>query len=295
MPEGYTHVRTAHRGLQKSGVTISNTEAFGAGTNGPDPLFFYKAWVKNPEPNLYALGSKMHKENTGQFLLCLLQNAHTPTQKSYVAGFLTHYATDKLAHPYVAYLTRNGGPYDFARGHHFYESELSSALHYLDYGTTSVAPQHTMPLPDDAKLLQICDLLHACILQVYRENIAIDDLMKSFHHIRLVRSVLRSNNGIRRIGFEAIEKYVLHSPGYIVSLTTPVSTKVKVPDEWFDEFDNNRKHTGGMPKILAKAARDCSKFIQMAEKYWNGEISLDDCGKILGNKSYETGQEIKEV
>lgn len=293
MPDAYTHVRTAKKALMKSDIPIFDLEAFGAGANGPDPFFFYKVWQKDPKPDMYSLSTRLHNEKTGEFLLSLIKNAQTPTQRSYVLGFLTHYAVDTLAHPYVAFLTREGGEYDYPKGHPYYESELSSAQHYLDYGTTTVSAEHAIPLPNNAKLYQICDLLETCLLEVYNRSISIGVLMESFHNMRFVKTMLVSNLGVRRKGYSLIEKYVFNQPGYILSMTTPVKTNTKVPDVWQNIYQNNKEYTGGMKAILAQAIKKSITLMKKADEYWRDEIALNDCAQIIGNKSYETGEEIR--
>ena len=107
MPEGYTHIRTARAAAKLAGLSIVSDEAaFGCGANGPDMLFCYRVWrrAENRGENLPLIGERLHNENTGAFLQSLIENAQTPSQRSYVLGFLAHYATDCTVHPYVVYL-----------------------------------------------------------------------------------------------------------------------------------------------------------------------------------------------
>lgn len=92
---------------------MSDEAAFGCGANGPDMLFCYRVWrrAENRGENLPLIGERLHNENTGAFLRSLIENAQTPSQRSYVLGFLAHYATDCTVHPYVVYLCGEGQPY----------------------------------------------------------------------------------------------------------------------------------------------------------------------------------------
>lgn len=292
MPEGYTHVRTGQRALIRSGLSVSNKFAFGAGANGPDPLFFYKAWNKEKNKELADLAHMMHEEKTGAFLLGLAKQADTPTKKSYVMGFYTHYAVDKAAHPYVDFLTQKGGVYDIPKGHHYYESELGSALHYLDYRDTLIPANHVLPLPDTAKLRQIGELLQGCIKEVYGKKYEVDMLIDCFKHMRLVKNVLQSRTGFLKKGFGVLEKAVLHNEGFLLSITTPVHTKLVPPDKWIDKFDNNKPHTGGMKQILYRSELESAKLLKALISFWEKTITGEELQQKVGNKSYTTGQEI---
>jgi len=75
------------------------------GAQGPVPLFYhhYQPWKKNQLAS--KLGSRLHTEKTKPFLESIIQAAKTDIEKAWVCGFLTHFALDTSAHPYIFYRT----------------------------------------------------------------------------------------------------------------------------------------------------------------------------------------------
>lgn len=94
MPEAYTHLRTARAAAKMARLSIADPAAFAAGANGPDMLFCYRVWRKAEKRgvNLPALGAQMHEQETGAVLRSLIEHACSPAERSYVLGFLCHYA-----------------------------------------------------------------------------------------------------------------------------------------------------------------------------------------------------------
>ena len=88
-------------------VEVPNRGAFYLGCQGPDMLFFhnYQPWRR--DKTLFALGVSMHGGDARKLLSHLIGYVRAyagPDREelvSYAAGFLTHYAIDKNAHPIV--------------------------------------------------------------------------------------------------------------------------------------------------------------------------------------------------
>lgn len=68
MPEGYTHLRTAHKAAEAIHYKIQCPAAFAAGANGPDSFFCYEVWKKRAKRHydLPGLGNRMHEEKTAR-------------------------------------------------------------------------------------------------------------------------------------------------------------------------------------------------------------------------------------
>ena len=54
MPEGYTHVKMAAKAVNVAQVPLTSQRAFALGANGPDPFFFYQAWMPS-RPKVWPL------------------------------------------------------------------------------------------------------------------------------------------------------------------------------------------------------------------------------------------------
>ena len=96
MPEGYTHVRTAHRAAKGVHYRIQYPAAFAAGANGPDSLFCFEVWKSAAKRryDLPGLGNRMHEENTGAFLQSLVKRVSTRSQVEYALEANYEYLAD---------------------------------------------------------------------------------------------------------------------------------------------------------------------------------------------------------
>jgi hypothetical protein len=105
MPAYLTHRMAGEKVLEV--VDVPHGGAFYLGCQGPDMLFFhnYQPWRRNK--TLFALGVSMHGGDTRKLLDHLVGYVLSYTGPdrdelvAYAAGFITHYAVDKNAHPIV--------------------------------------------------------------------------------------------------------------------------------------------------------------------------------------------------
>lgn len=291
MPEGYTHVKIGTMALKSSQVKTGYLLAFGAGAQGPDPLFFVDVYKKKRVPDWHTFAGRMHREKTGEFLLHLLENAQSPVEKAYAMGFLTHYATDSLMHPYVEFLTQApGGPYGFASGHGYYEIALDSWLHQQDFGTPLVPRERSTPTPCIEELREIARLFSDCVYLTYQIHLPQKTVISAFQTMRLVRRALVSRFGGRRVLFSLAERLMKLEPGYIQSHSTPAAPLRPLPAEWLNPFTGQTR-SGGARELLDEAIALGSDYLNAAAGYWDGTLSLQDCAGLLGSRSYESGLE----
>ena len=288
MPEAYTHIRIARQARQLSGQPVSSTGAFEMGAQGPDPLFAYKVLARRRPFDLAGLGERMHEEQCGAFLRSLVFRALTPVQRSYAMGFLTHYAADTTLHPYVAALTAPGGLYDRPYGHGFCEVAMDSYFHEKDTGDPAVTASDAAPPLYTAALAEVTELLHACLLDVYGQDISREALADAFHDFRWLHGVFCSPRGGRRALVRAVET-LLGKPGWGRSHMTPAPRpKEGFPTHWHDPCAH-RDQDGGPDELAARAAELAAGYLREASGYWQGLGSKERLARKLGDRSYTTG------
>lgn len=102
MPSFITHQIISedvyHSLSEKTKNRIDNLSAYYLGAQGPDPFFVYMPFNLKP----YNLGKLLHRENVYGFFNSAKEYAEKKNAAiSYPLGFITHYATDVIFHPYV--------------------------------------------------------------------------------------------------------------------------------------------------------------------------------------------------
>lgn len=287
MPDAYAHIRTARHALALSGVSLPSDVAFRAGANGPDPFFVYRFWESRPATDLPSLAQRLHAERAGPFLAALARLAVTPAQQSYAAGFALHNALDSLAHPYVAFLTAEGAPYDIPQGHCYYEAALDTALWRRDGGRGLPPLDLVAPPLITAELGETAALLVRAVGEVYGAQLPFPAVVDAFSHFRLARWFFRSRFGVKKLAARGIDA-ALKKPHYALSHTQPRKLSPGLPQEWTDPFTGEEK-TGGVDALLAAAEERGAGCLTALRRYWDGGLPLDDLARLLGSASYETG------
>lgn len=289
MPEAYTHIRIARAAQKLAAQPVARQSAYEMGAQGPDPLFAYKVLSKHKPCDLASLGDRMHEEQCGAFLRSLVFRAFTPAQRSYVMGFLAHYAADATIHPYVAALTQPGALYGRAYGHGFCEVAMDSYFHEKDQGSPAVPADEAAPGLYTADLAEVTELLYACILEVYGEDIPREALADAFHDFRWLHGMFCSPKGGKRMVVRLAETLVLHKPGWGLSHMTPAAQpKEGFPDRWHDPHAD-RDMEGGPDQLAEQAAHLAAEYLREANGYWQGLGSKERLAQKVGDRSYTTG------
>lgn len=290
MPEGYTHVRTAQKAATALHCKLQYPAAFAAGANGPDSLFCFEVWKRSAKRsmNLPALGEKMHRERTGAFLQALCRGAKSRAQVEYALGFLSHYATDTVLHPFVAAMCQKGQPYAKKGGHGYLEIALDSTLHQEDEGNALVPAEDTSPLMVGEELADVCALLHAALRDAYAMDVPVEYLADAFYYTHRLRGVFTSRFGLRRGFFWLIEP-LFGGRGFITGHVSPARLKKNMPDAWVDPFTGG-EHTGGVFALLPKAQKRSGTFMAAALSAWVGAITWEDFASVIGSMDYGEGR-----
>ena len=167
MPAMITHYLLGRRLLPLSGLpAIRRQDAFLLGNQGPDMLYFFRAypWLLG-KPGL-PMGNALHEVQPSK-LVDLLRDIleETPREdravvQSYIQGFLCHYAADRMIHPFVGYwqdqlkelrpdYAQDDNPY-----HYYIESALDTLLLHHENGEYVTAFSLTKVMPEKNKPLE---------------------------------------------------------------------------------------------------------------------------------------------
>ncbi len=288
MPEAYTHIRIARVARTQSGVGAANA-AYEMGANGPDPLFAYRILSKRRPYPLPQLGSRMHVEQCGRFLRVMIFSAVTPAQRSYVLGFLAHYAGDSVLHPYIAFQTGEGGQFHTPHGHGFCEVAMDTMFYEQDCGKRAVPASVAAPTLAPQELAEIVQLLHDAILRVYAADVPHEALADAFHDFCAVHRFFCSPHGGKRALAWLAERVVLRSPGYALSHMTPAPyPKDGFAARWENPFTHLKKEDGPQ-RLCEEAAWLAAGYLKAAAAYWEGRSIREALAVAIGDRSYVTG------
>lgn len=164
MPAAMTHYLLAKSLLPSlsayGGRETGEKEAFYWGAQGPDFLFCHRILPWMQGTNIRDYGERLHNSLPGEIVECMA--AYVCETKSlealfYVLGFLTHYALDRTAHPYINALSeRLKGEmpprYTLSMLHNQVESELDLLMFKRMEGKGQKEFRLELTVPENKKI-----------------------------------------------------------------------------------------------------------------------------------------------
>lgn len=101
MPTAFTHQLIAEDAMTPSRASGLRLADYYFGAQGPDALFFYRFFTMRKDGNL---GRLLHTDDVCGTFESMLAYARTHRGAlAYALGYITHYASDSVFHPYVYY------------------------------------------------------------------------------------------------------------------------------------------------------------------------------------------------
>ncbi len=261
MPAYLTHRAAGVRVLDKLGSgVIPHKMAYFLGCQGPDILFFrnYQPWLSSK--NSLSLAIAMHSDNVREEMANALEFAqkYDGSDKdeviSYIAGFITHYAIDKNAHPFVY-----GKAGKDTNAHHGIEFmwDSYSAKEQWDIDPQNFdAPSEIMY--DDVSE-GICAWYKNVANDVYQKVISLDVVREAQWHFAKAKKALGNIN--------LAGKVLIH----LVSATTGFDARRMLYPERRDETWFTQEEYKQMQEMIAKGVAESCDMIQFALDFVGGQ------------------------
>ena len=238
--------------------------------------------------DLAALGERMHEEQTGRFLRAMVFRAWSEAQRSYTPRLFKPLCS--RFHPCTPMweaLCAPGGVFGGPYGHGFCEAALDSELHEQDGHGRAVPQQDAAPALSPKALAEVCELLHACILEVYGLEISREALADCFHDFAWLHGMFCAGAG-KRLLIRAVQ-FFMGRPGWGMSHVTPARRRRAA-------FRSSGKTP--LPMCSSKTAlRRCwrrrrswaASIKKAAAAYWEGVLDKVQLAAVLGDRSYLSG------
>lgn len=259
MPAYLTHRAAGERVLGQLGV-IPHKMAYFLGCQGPDILFFRNYYPWRSSKNSLSLAIAMHSENVRSELANALEFArkYTASDKdeliSYIAGFITHYAIDKNAHPFVY-----GKAGKDTNAHHGIEFMWDS---YMSKEQWDIDPQN---FDAPAEILYddigegICAWYKTVANDVYHKVISMDVVRQAQRHFAKAKKALADIN--------LAGKLLIH----IVSAMTGFDARRMLYPERRDETWFTKEEYMKMQAMIEKGVNESIDMIRFALDYIGGQ------------------------
>lgn len=261
MPESYFHVRCAKASYQKSGCKGYYIPALILGAAGPDILYYHLGLRP-----LLPLGRRLHRRRSGPFLTALVRRAKGKVLYSYVLGFLSHYAVDATLHSWIKAQSQ---------AHAAVETALDSHYLRLDKGRGIALPNDSAPRLTRAEALEIGDLLHHCLYEVFGLNVSARTLAQALGDFRRFKFLLRDTGRHKSRLAGGAEQLLRIGEGTLSGhFMTDTVLDTAPPDT-----------------LVTQAEELGADLMAAARSYWAGELGPLELARRIGNRSYGGGGE----
>jgi len=316
MPGLITHYICGQRVLAALPPNIASSitehhKLYNIGCQGPDIFFYYLPG--NLRRDLRGIGSKMHKQNVGDFMramakgLVQLEGEARDAGFAYFAGYLTHYALDCATHPYVYYRTgflregEKGRRMQYLANHVRFETAIDTLLFKMVAGKKPRDEKlWTLVHVDKRKAKDIANFIGKSINQAYDVDIGGKNVFGAMSYMAFMTRIMQSNRGMRKRVLGVGEKIFLRGEAFGANLIhlQEIRDGLDYLNEgkvaWRNPWDENTEHLESFAELMEIAANESVEFIECLWGYVHGHVTIEDFLDKIGDRSFSSGRPISE-
>lgn len=244
-----------------------NRTAFIWGASGPDIFFSHRLFPWQRGKSLRTTGTELHNTPADKIINCFMsyaRNKNDTISASYTFGFVTHYAFDSTAHPFVLYFADMMSQKQPLKHKSICHNEIESALDTMllklakNQRISDFKLQSTSPL--DGKVNRaIAELYHSYFLIEKHRHISVETMLEVQRDWNKGLALLNDSHQVKKTAAKAGEKILNISPMLSPIFRTPH------PDlkndyanlsraEWFSSADG-QTHTENFFELTEQAAK----------------------------------------
>ena len=295
-----------------SSLSLSKS-AFYHGTQGPDFLFTHRVWrLAWGGKTLKDLGSELHHCNPSKMFALMkeyLENEPCDRDivKSYIYGFLCHYALDRNAHPLI-YAVQE----ELTKAHGL-ENHLSLTVHnQIEYNidtmmlkgelgySNGLVFNNAATLDNNPYLIdEMAGLIAYVVQKMDLGDATKEDIATAYNDMIFSMKMLHDPTGIKRKILGILQTPIKKKIGPLfVGMVRQKNCDNKwdymniTHKEWAMPYDKRRKSTESFMDLYHKAQLDALELIDA----FNSDDAQKAIEELTGNMSFDTGlsYDIKE-
>jgi len=264
-------------------IAPAHQQLFTLGAQGPDIFFYYApGFLRARSRNV---GSVIHEADFGPFFMHMARYTRQETLFAYLSGFLTHFAVDVAAHPFVnAHCAEENATSIQAAAHHrSYETALDVLMLARQTGQKPADICQWQLINAPAMQRQIAAIAFSKGVQaIYNRPLQPQDVYHAMGHMVRNTRLLASAGGRRKKIAAFIENALVGAP--ILSAMVHPQTITDGRDYLrLEEADN-------FPAIFDRAVAHAAELIRALHAYRGKEITRHELTARIGNYSLATGQ-----
>ncbi len=275
MPKENTHLWIANKVFENienkevKGIIESYRGEYNLGSVAPDILLYsYKT---------ADIARKLHgkyNQKTNKIVFDLLKNKvsyQNDQNLAFILGYLTHCSADSNFHPAIEYFSKIN-PGDTEYNHQHLETKLDTQLNK----SFSIEKDIDKSLIDELDFLKIIST---------KENIPLKNLKKVFNRWVFANKAFRNNTLYHLVHFFRGNK----GPSGLFYASADKDNQSLDSQLIFADSRGIIKKTS-IEALVKKTIAESTEMIDAAYDFYKGELSRQDCEKIISGKNLNTGE-----
>ena len=281
-----------------------NEKVCALGSQGADIFFFHK--IYSPLHSKRKIGSALHRAKPEDIFNAFAEYVRKnpdPTAKSYIYGFILHYALDRRCHPYVYALEKKITDSDkkihHSSAHNRVEMGLDAYMLYQKSGTEYPY------LFDSSKTIELSDrekdstakVLCYMIKRVLKKRISRSTVKRAINDTVRMQKLLRDKSGQLSILATVLETILGKAIGYY-KFSAMIKPRLWKNSEKYANIDNEmwinpfskEKSNLSFEQLYIYALQESKDLLFGFEQTVSGKADAKD---VTENISFLTGLEIK--
>lgn len=285
-----------------------NEAAASIGTQGPDIFFFHRAipFFMPGRPGR-KIGSQLHRSKAedifGAFKEYLEISEKRDIAKSYMYGFIMHYALDRNCHPYVyAYVNKIQEENRFIHhnsAHNRVEMGMDAYLLHLkrNIENTRLFDTAETIIASEDVIDEISTLMSFTVKRITGKDIGKRKIKQAIKDTQAMQGLLRDKYGILTSICRVLETVTAPIIRYFKfsSMIKPKGWKNSLKyaniekSEWRSPYDSERERFESFTELYEYSQKDAVMLIYGFEEFLKGNA---DAKQITNNISFLTGTEV---
>lgn len=300
MPGIYAHYAFGLRALEASGnrgeqVLSTQEDAFLLGCQGPDFCYYHMMRPGADIKHWRRLAHSLHTQKIGQMMreaLVLTAKAKENAVRAYFLGYLTHYALDAYAHPYVFH-------HCYEKKYHLqFESAMDACLMRRDGFDPARKPLvMILGAVDEAQRKAIAAYWHVLLKNVYNIHVSERELSQAVTEIRRAFRIAASRYGLKKRVLETIAARLGVKDDLRALFYPDVHTMIEEDylnekrHAWSLPWDGSQTTDKSYPMIEQEACAFAAACLEAVVLYWEKKNTLSQALGCIGQMSMLTGKD----
>jgi len=312
MPGLITHLLCGEKMMEllKTGpiaeIISQHRNVFNLGTQGPDILFYYRAWPWANNLGIDKIGNSMHDKNVSVHFSNMIKfiisqdNRKRNLLAAYLYGYACHYALDLHTHPYIFFRSGFNRPGEaptskYTCCHRTFETALDVLMLERELAKKPVDLNLKKLLSINEKGVRIIGEMYQFSLQ-NAGSVVVNpqQIAQAIRDMVSVQTVLRDRFGVKKRFLSWVEKSLgryplMSSMIYPPTVTDGLDYLNLEHKPWSLPWDQSVQYTSTFPGMFARAAQEGKELCQTLFHCLSGTTDPQELLVRIGNRSFSTG------